>query len=95
MRAQLEQARDAVPDDIDVEPTLVSGEAAEALAEAAKAPGSILLLGSRGYGPLRRVLLGSVSRALASAAPAPLIVHPRGMHEQPEAEPKAEAGATA
>jgi nucleotide-binding universal stress UspA family protein len=95
VRAQLDQARDAVPDDINVEPTLVSGEPAEALAEVAKAPGSILLVGSRAYGPLRRVLLGSVSRSLATAAPAPLIVHPRGMHEEPESELTAEAGATA
>ena len=64
-------------------------------ADAAKAPGSVLVLGSRAYGPLRRVLLGSVSRALADSAPAPMLVHPRGMREQPKAEQAAEAGATA
>ena len=32
---------------------------------------------SRAYGRLRRVLLGSVSAALARSAPCPLIVHPR------------------
>jgi nucleotide-binding universal stress UspA family protein len=93
--AQLEEGRTAVPDDINVEATVVSGSPAEALADVAKAPGSILVLGSRAYGPLRRVLLGSVSRALAGSTPAPLIVHPRGMHEEPKAEPTAEAGATA
>ena len=87
--------RRAHHDQIGVEPTLVSGEAAEALADAAKTPGSILLLGSRAYGPLRRVLLGSVSRAIAGSAPAPLIVHPRGMYEEPKAAPTAEAGTTA
>lgn len=95
VRAQLEQARDAAPDDVTVEAELVSGQAAEALADAAKATGSILMVGSRGYGPLRRVLAGSVSRQLASSAPAPLIVHPRGMHEEPKTEPTAGAGATA
>jgi nucleotide-binding universal stress UspA family protein len=95
VQARLDEAVHTVPDDIDVEPTLVSGEAPEALADAAKTPGSILLLGSRAYGPLRRVLLGSVSRALAASAPAPLIVHPRGMHEQPKAEPTAETRTTA
>ena len=95
VQAQLDEAVHTVPDDIDVEPTLVSGEAVEALGDAARPPGSILLLGSRSYGPLRRVLLGSVSRALAGSVPAPLIVHPRGMHEQPNAEPTAEAGTTA
>ena len=89
VRGQLEQARDSAPANVNVEAKLVSGQAAEALAEAAKAPGSILLLGSR------RVLAGSVSRKLASSAPAPLIVHPRGMHEQPKAEPTVEAGTTA
>jgi nucleotide-binding universal stress UspA family protein len=95
VRGQLEQARDSAPDDVTVEAKLVSGQAAEALADAAKAPGSILLVGSRSYGPLRRVLLGSVSRALAGSAPAPLLVHPRGMHEEPKAAPTAEAGTTA
>ena len=92
VRARLEDAANGFPDDIDVEPTLVSGEAVEALADAAKAPGSILLLGSRAYGPLRRVLLGSVSHPLASSAPAPMIVHPRGMHEE-STTPAVEAGA--
>ncbi|HET8820627.1 MAG TPA: universal stress protein [Thermoleophilaceae bacterium] len=82
-RQQLEQGRSSVPDDIPVETTLMSGSAANALTEAARAPGSILLLGSRAYGPLRRVLLGSVSRELVSSAPCPLIVHPRGLHESP------------
>jgi hypothetical protein len=30
---------------------------------------------------MRRVLLGSVSRALARAAASPVIIHPRGTHE--------------
>ena len=95
VQARLDEAVHTVPDDIDVEPALVSGKAPEALADAASPLGSILLLGSRAYGPLRRVLLGSVSRALAGSTPAPLIVHPRGMHEEPKAKPTAEAGTTA
>jgi len=38
----------------------------------------LLVVGSRHYGPLRRVLLGSVSRELSRTAPAPLLVVPRG-----------------
>ena len=94
VRAQLSEARDAAPADVEVEPVLLSGKPAEELAEAARPLGSVLLLGSRAYGPLRRVLLGSVSRALADIAPAPMLVHPRGMREQLKAEPAAEAGAT-
>ena len=91
-RAELEGARSSAPDDVTVEATLISGEPVAALADTAKAPGSILVLGSRAYGPVRRVLLGSVSRALADKAPAPLIVFPRGMHTEPRTSPRAEAG---
>jgi nucleotide-binding universal stress UspA family protein len=37
----------------------------------------LLVTGARGYGPLRSVLLGSVSHALAQDCPAPLVVIPR------------------
>ena len=93
-RAQLEAARSTTPADVTVEAALVSGEPVAALADAAKAPGSILVLGSRAYGPVRRVLLGSISRALADKAPAPLIVYPRGMHAEPRTSGRAEAETT-
>jgi nucleotide-binding universal stress UspA family protein len=80
-RERLAEARDSVPEGIEVEATLVSGEPAEALVNAARAPGTLLVVGSRGYGPLRRVLLGSVSARLVRSAACPLIVTPRGMHE--------------
>ena len=38
----------------------------------------LMLVGSRGYGPMGRVLLGSVSSQLMHAAPCPVIVVPRG-----------------
>jgi len=82
VRDTLTQGCSAVPEGIDAEPVLVSGEPAAALAEAAKEPGTILILGSRGYGPLRRVLLGSVSRAVVRSARSPVIIHPRGTHER-------------
>jgi nucleotide-binding universal stress UspA family protein len=37
----------------------------------------LLVTGSRGYGPVRRVFLGSVSRALARSASCPIVVVPR------------------
>jgi hypothetical protein len=37
------------------------------------------VLGSRGYGPLQRVLLGSVSRAVVNNAHCPVLVAPRGI----------------
>lgn len=38
----------------------------------------LLVLGSRGYGPLNAVLLGGVSHALLRDAPCPVVVLPRG-----------------
>jgi nucleotide-binding universal stress UspA family protein len=34
----------------------------------------LLVLGSRGYGPVARVLLGSVSRRVVADAPCPVLV---------------------
>ena len=80
-REQLVQARETVPDGIEVEASLITGDPVEALVNVAEAPGTLLMVGSRGYGPLRRVLLGSVSTDLVRSAPCPLIVTPRGTHE--------------
>ena len=77
-REQLDEAMETIPDDVKTEATLVSGDPAEKLAEAASSAGTVLILGSRAYGPMRRVLLGSVSTALLRSAPCPVLVHPRG-----------------
>jgi nucleotide-binding universal stress UspA family protein len=95
VRAQLDAARSSAPDDLTVETTMASGDPVEALAAEANDPGSMLVLGSRAYGPVRRVLLGSISRTLADTAPAPLIVFPRGMHAEPKTRLPTEAGTTA
>lgn len=89
VREALDEARMTIPDDIEAEATLVSGDPAEKLAEAARPAGSVLILGSRAYGPLRRVLLGSVSSALIHSAPCPVIVHPRGTKAEADAEAEA------
>jgi nucleotide-binding universal stress UspA family protein len=81
-RAQLREALAVVSEDITVEGTLISGEPASKLADAARSRGTVLILGSRGYGPLRRVVLGSVSAALMRSAPCPVIVHPRGARSE-------------
>ncbi len=79
-RNLLAEARAEVPDGIDVESTLVTGDAVESLVNVARAPGTLLIVGSRGYGPLRRALLGSVSTGLVRTAQTPVIVAPRGVH---------------
>jgi nucleotide-binding universal stress UspA family protein len=56
---------------------VLSGNAAELLAAKADEGVDLLLMGSRGRGPARRVMLGSVSSKLARSAPCPLLVVPR------------------
>ena len=45
----------------------------------------LLVSGSRGYGPLRAVLLGSVSRRVVAEASCPVIVLPRGVESSLQA----------
>ena len=59
---------------------LLTGDAARVLAEASAELG-LLICGSRGYGPLRAVLLGSVSAKLTRSAACPLLITPRGHGE--------------
>jgi nucleotide-binding universal stress UspA family protein len=57
---------------------VVDGDPVEVLA-AESASFDLLTIGSRGYGPLRAALLGSVSAALAARTTCPLLVVPRGV----------------
>lgn len=61
----------------DVEPHGVYGKASEELA-LYSASLDLLVVGSRGYGPLGRLLHGSTSRELARSCRCPLLVLPRG-----------------
>jgi hypothetical protein len=40
----------------------------------------VMVVGSRGYGPLKAVLLGGVSGQVIRSAACPVIVVPRGAH---------------
>jgi nucleotide-binding universal stress UspA family protein len=59
--------------DVAVETVLLPGRPASALAEAAE-DASMLVVGSRGAGGLAALLLGSVSRFVATVAPGPVVV---------------------
>jgi nucleotide-binding universal stress UspA family protein len=93
IRGQLAEARNAVPDGVEAEATLITGEPVASLVDVAGTPGTLLVVGSRAYGPLRRVLLGSVSWNLVHSAPCPLIVTPRGTGEPRKAAPTGEVAA--
>ncbi len=77
MRKRLDDALETLPSNVEVGGTLIEGEAPAELARATGEDGGLLLLGSRGYGPVRRVILGSTSADLMRFAPCPVIVHPR------------------
>jgi nucleotide-binding universal stress UspA family protein len=74
--AQVAEAHDRIARLGDVEPHAAYGHPAEELA-AYSASLDLLVLGSRGYGPIGRLIHGSTSRALARTARCPLLVLPR------------------
>lgn len=78
----LTAAAEQVPAGIAAVTHLVHGDPAAAL-EAESARLDLLLLGSRGYGPLRRTLLGSVSSRVADSSRCPVLITPRGLGSQP------------
>jgi nucleotide-binding universal stress UspA family protein len=75
---ELERAvRGSAPAGLRLETYLLHGRAAEQIAHRCAAVDDLLFVGSRGYGPLRRALLGSVSGELVRTAGCPVIVMPR------------------
>lgn len=75
-REQLERALQSIPETLEPTGELISGDPASSLAEQSHV--DLIVVGSRGYGPLRRVLLGGVSARLIRAAPYPVLLVPRG-----------------
>ncbi len=79
---QLQEAlREAVrplPTELRAEPRFRSGDPATTLVAESELGLDLLLIGSRGYGPVRSVLLGSVSEAVVHGAACPAVVVPRG-----------------
>ena len=65
---------------LSVETRMLTGAPGAALVAAARDGIDLMVTGSRGYGPVRSVLLGSVSRHLVDHAPCPVLVVPRAAH---------------
>ena len=74
-RDRLDEAMNALPAAARGGGEVLHGKPAEQLAEAG-AGLDLLVCGSRGYGPARAILLGSVSHALAHRSRCPLLVLP-------------------
>jgi nucleotide-binding universal stress UspA family protein len=73
----LDTALSGLPSGTDAEGHLLTGNVVDVLTELDENDVDVLFCGSRGYGPVRRVLLGGVSSRLVRRARSPLIVVPR------------------
>lgn len=76
-RKLLDGAAAKIPDSVTTSTVLLEGLPPERLREQSRDL-DLLCLGSRGYGPILRVLLGSVSSELLHEASCPVLVVPRG-----------------
>ena len=90
----LRRATDALDGDVPVETDAFVEDPADVLIRVSEHL-DVLVCGSRGYGPLRAVLLGGVSRRLTAEAQCPVIVLPRGVTSSLEALMAASPGAAA
>jgi nucleotide-binding universal stress UspA family protein len=77
VEAALERTIGALPGGVEVETELHVDDPADILL-AVSAHVDLLVCGSRGYGPLRSVLLGGVSRRLVEGSQCPVLIVPRG-----------------
>ena len=90
----LRRATDALGGDVAVETDAFVEDPADVLIRVSENV-DLLVCGSRGYGPLRAVLLGGVSRRLTAEARCPVIVLPRGVKASLDALMEASPGAAA
>jgi nucleotide-binding universal stress UspA family protein len=76
-RDALDRVVASLPGGVRATGELLYGEVVDELSMAAERDVDLLVCGSRGYGPVRRVLLGTVSSALVRQASVPTLVVPR------------------
>jgi nucleotide-binding universal stress UspA family protein len=79
----LARAAASVSKELHAETTIIVGDPVRVLEQEASAGLDLLVLGSRGYGPVRRVLLGGVSDSVVRRSPCPVIVVPRSVDFDP------------
>ena len=80
MQRVLDEASNRLPTGLVATHRLLEGDPAEKIVEAG-AGLDLLVLGSRGYGPIRRALLGGVSAKVMRSAQCPVLIVPRGAGE--------------
>lgn len=77
LRGETERLAEGLSADLDVEPQIYRGAPAKKLVEVSRKL-DLLVLGARGYGPVKSVLLGSVSSYVLRNAHCPVLVVSRG-----------------
>ena len=77
LRDALDSARDRCPAELRADARARTGDAAVVLRDEAEMGVDLLVVGSRGYGPAMRTMLGSVAAELIAWAPCPVLVYPR------------------
>jgi nucleotide-binding universal stress UspA family protein len=78
--ATLDEARDAAAG-VEIERVLRQGQPAEVLVELAR-DADLLVIGSRGLGGFRGLLLGSVGQQCAQHAPCPVVIVPHAVERE-------------
>jgi nucleotide-binding universal stress UspA family protein len=76
-QTQLNNVVAELPPELRALPVFERGDPVEKLLEAAEMGVDLLVLGSRGFGPVMRLLIGSVSSRVIREAPCPVLVVPR------------------
>lgn len=76
LAAELEKAKADCSPAAEVAEVLIEGDAVRVLSEQSREL-DLLVLGSRGYGPIRRVFLGGVASKVIDSASCPVVVTPR------------------
>jgi nucleotide-binding universal stress UspA family protein len=76
-QTRLHDAVAALPSELRALPVLDRGDPVQKLMEEAEVGVDLLVLGSRGFGPVMRLLIGSVSSRVIRSAPCPVLVVPR------------------
>jgi nucleotide-binding universal stress UspA family protein len=76
-QTRLHEAVAELPPEVRALPVLEQGDPVQRLLDVAEVGIDLLVLGSRGFGPVMRLLIGSVSSRVIRGAPCPVMVVPR------------------